>query len=103
MKEFINKEMDGKASVGVALLLAGGIFSLQWLLGFVFNSPAKQAQAVDVVDKKVLEISNTVNLLCNDYGQTISRIDQNLQNFGRTLGASVVVGKASSDPCKINK
>jgi len=44
----------------------------------------------------------TVRVLCNDYGQTVSRMDQNLQAIGKALRVNVVSGSSNIDPCKAN-
>lgn len=84
------------------IIVAVATAGLTWLGNYVLNSPAKEAaaniktsQSVDILDKKL-------STLCNDYGQTVSRMDQNIQNIGKALKVSIVVGKTDNDPCKTN-
>lgn len=82
--------------IGAALLSAAAT----WLFGYVINSPQNAAASVASVRDSVTKVEGRLATLCNDYGQTVSRLDQNLQILGQALKAPVVVGKSNTDPCK---
>lgn len=63
------------------------IISTASVLGVYFDSQAAQ-------DRKI-------NSLCIAYGQTVSRIDQNLVNIGEALHVAIVDGIAGdNNPCQ---
>lgn len=57
----------------------------------------------DSIKGDVSTLKQSLAQLCNDYGQTIYRIDQNQQNIAAAVHATVVVGKSNLDPCKVEK
>lgn len=76
-------------------------FGASWLGNYILNSPEKIMEAVNVSAHEITQINTKVVSLCNDYGQTVSRVDQNLQAIGGALKVNIVSGKANVDPCKI--
>lgn len=81
------------ALVAVAMISSIATTAGGWLVNRVLESPESQAAAVGLLQGKV-------DLLCNDYVNTISRMDQNIQNIARAIKATVVMGVANSNPCK---
>ncbi len=75
-------------------------FAGSWLGGYILNSPKETQQALASVTNDVSEVKTRLSLLCNDYGQTVSRVDQNLQIIGSALKVKVVTGRTNTDPCK---
>lgn len=82
----------GQISVPVASVGAIVIAIIGWTSSYFGNMATQQAA--------VAAVSAREDLLCNNYVETVSRIDQNLQNIGEALKVTVVVGASNSNPCK---
>lgn len=90
--------------VAVGLLSAVATSAGNWMVEHVFNSPDVISAKIETVQNdlgaRVSKQETIISTLCNDYGQTVSRMDQNIQNISKALKVPVVTGKANSDPCK---
>ncbi len=91
-----------KGQVQLATVAIIGVVSFvgSWIGGYILNSPKQAEEAIASVKNDVSEVKTRLSLLCNDYGQTVSRVDQNLQIIGEALKVKVVTGKTNVDPCK---
>ena len=85
------------ASVGAILVAA-----VSWTAAY-FGNLSAQSAAVGSVQANIDKVDSRVSLLCNDYGQTVSRVDQNLQAIGRALKVSIVSGNSNVNPCPQTK
>jgi hypothetical protein len=84
------------AIIAVALGTAACTKFIDWGVDKFLNGPDNAAAATSALDQKV-------NLLCNDYTNTVSRMDQNIQNIGKAVKAPVVVGSTNTNPCLAKK
>lgn len=73
---------------------------MTWIGNYVLNAPKDSATAISSVDSRVTAVDNRLTVLCNDYQESVSRIDQNLQIIGTALHVSVVSGSATVQPCQ---
>lgn len=86
----------GQAIVGAIIVSSIVTSAATWFANHFLDAPEAQGAEIN-------ELNTKVKLLCNDYGQTVSRMDQNLQNIGNALKVPIVVGNANSDPCNTKK
>ncbi len=82
-----------------ALVMQGA----NWTGDYFLKSPERSDQRITILDTKINRQAQILSTLCNDYGQTISRVDQNVQNIGTSLRVPVVLGKVDSNPCDESK
>lgn len=94
------KFKKGQAAFGAIALTALITSASTWLGGYILNSPGQAAAVAQGLKDEIQIQRNKLDLLCNDYGQTIYRMDQNIQNLARAFEVPVVVGKADANPCK---
>lgn len=90
----------GQAQLAMASIIGVISFGASWLGNYILNSPTQSANAINVVQTDVNKLDSRLTVFCNDYQQTVSRVDQNLQIIGRALKVSVVSGSSNSNPCQ---
>lgn len=88
----------GIVLTNVIWTVAAGAITL--LASIAMANSRATTDKVNTVSDAQNQTASTLRALCTDYGQTVSRLDQNLQAIGKALKVNVVVGKVDSDPCK---
>lgn len=83
----------GQAAMGTIIITSLLTSCVGWLATNLLSSPSAAAASINVVNTKVEK-------LCQAYGDTVSRIDENMQSLGNALKVNVIKGRANSNPCK---
>lgn len=93
------KKNRGQSVTAVILITASLTGVVNWLTNRILNSPNEAALALTETQDEVTQTRNVLSTLCNDYQQTVSRVDQNMQAIGKALKVNVVAGRADANPC----
>jgi hypothetical protein len=82
---------NGGVTVTLATAISTGLMVVGWVSQYYVQQIA-QAQVIS-------DTNTRITILCNDYLNTISRIDQNMQNMATALHVNVVRGEYNSSLC----
>ena len=92
--------IKGQGTFPLVILTALVMQGANWTADYFLKSPEKADTKIEILANKLTTQTQILSTLCNDYGQTISRLDQNVQNIGRSFNVPVVIGKSNSNPCE---
>lgn len=88
----------GIAEVPILMWVSGGAITLLATIALAYAGTANTR--ADTASQDITKTSTALHTLCNDYSQTVYRIDQNLQILGKALKADIVSGNSNVNPCQ---